>query len=356
MWTFKRIARWLVLSIVTAGLVMGCGLLSGNRSPAPQSTESSASNCRVVKHNAGETQICGQPQKVVALSAYTLNLLLSLDQQPAGYAAPLNIYMGDVFDNPTQQIPYLGDRVTTQPVNVGQSGTPSIEKLIALKPDLIVAEGNRDYELLSKIAPTLMWQDRGQVGQWRQSLRSLAIALGNEEKAETVIQQYEANVAKARADLAESVAAHPKLVLLGSQRLDQGLFAFREDNDLVTLLNEVGFQLASPPAAILDLNVPVSVEKLPVFNDADSIIVLGYNRNVDRKQQGSASDSASELMEKSQIQSIQEEWEASAIAQLLTASQEKRVFFATVYKWYILNPPIGAELVLDQLRQFFLDN
>ncbi|MEM9772771.1 MAG: iron-siderophore ABC transporter substrate-binding protein, partial [Cyanobacteria bacterium P01_D01_bin.73] len=74
------------------------------------------------------------------------------------------------------------------------------------------------------------------------------------------------------------------------------------------------------------------------------------------RQQGSASASASELMEKSQTQSLQKEWQASAIAQSLIASQEDRVFFGSIYKWYIVNPPIGTELVLDQLRQFFLED
>ncbi|MEM6502751.1 MAG: iron-siderophore ABC transporter substrate-binding protein [Cyanobacteria bacterium P01_C01_bin.89] len=353
----KRIAHWLVLSVVTAGLIIGCGLSAGNlsgNSPALKSTESPSSSCRLVKHDAGETQVCGQPQKVAALSAYTLNLLLSLDHQPAGYAAPLNIYLGEVFDNPARQIAYFGDRIITHPVNLGKSAAPSLEKLIALKPDLIVAEGNGDYSLLSQIAPTLICQTRGQKGQWQQSLRSLAIALGKREKAEAVIQQHAANIARARADLADSVAAHPKLLLLGSQRLDQGLFAFTKDSDLVSLLGEVGFQLVSPPPGSVNLNMPVSVEKLPVFNDADSIIVLGYDTSIDQHQKPSNSESASELMEKSQTQSIQQDWEASEIAQLLTASQEGRVFFATIYKWLGINPPIGAELVLEQLRQFFL--
>ncbi|MEM6840215.1 MAG: hypothetical protein AAGF66_13175 [Cyanobacteria bacterium P01_H01_bin.119] len=44
------------------------------------------------------------------------------------------------------------------------------------------------------------------------------------------------------------------------------------------------------------------------------------------------------------------------MAQSLTASQENRVYFTTFYKWNGLNGPIGAELILEQLRGFFLDD
>ncbi|NEQ86600.1 MAG: iron-siderophore ABC transporter substrate-binding protein, partial [Moorea sp. SIO2I5] len=46
----------------------------------------------------------------------------------------------------------------------------------------------------------------------------------------------------------------------------------------------------------------------------------------------------------------------NAIAQSLRASKENRVYFATYYKWNGLNGPIGAELVLKQLRQFLSKN
>lgn len=60
-------------------------------------------------------------------------------------------------------------------------------------------------------------------------------------------------------------------------------------------------------------------------------------------------------VEKHQVQSIKQDWEENAIAQSLTASQEDRVYFATFYKWNGLNGPIGAELILEELRQFLLE-
>ena len=190
---WKRITSWLALSILTASLVVGCGLAAnhndiGDGSIDGTSTQSRASDCRLIEHDLGETEVCGEPRKVVTLSLHMLDLLLSLDRQPVAATMTLNIHQGDVFDNPAQQIPYLGDRVTTEPVNLGDDHTPSLEKLAALKPDLIVGEASRnadEYDLLSQIAPTLLWEDRTEQGKWQESLRDIATALGQRSEEHT---------------------------------------------------------------------------------------------------------------------------------------------------------------------------
>ena len=352
---------WLVLSMLTAGLIIGCGLSKtpeSDQSPtADASTQRPNIDCRVLEHDLGETEVCGQPQDVAVLGVHSLDLLLSLDVQPTGYAAS-SAHREEVFDHPEQQIPYLGHLVTTQPVNLGRGVEPSLEKLTALKPDLIVGEASRldNYDLLTQIAPTLQWQNRMAKGQWQESLRTIAMALGQSKKAEEVIQQYEASITDARADLADVVAANPKLLLLGASRLDEGAFVIGADSYLGELLGGVGFQLIAQPNAAG--TAPISIETLPELDDADTIIVLGYDLNASNEQlensDSSTDISIEDLLETNQVQPIQQDWENNAIAQSLTASQENRVYFATFYKWNALNGAIGAELVLADLRQFFL--
>lgn len=160
----RRSIGWLVLSVLTTGLIVSCGRSASNDSeespgvgPSPHL---STSDCRLLEHDLGKTEVCGQPQKVAVLGVHSLDLLLSLGVQPAGYAAS-GLHRGEVFDNPTQQIPYLGRFITTQPVNLGRGGEPSLEKLAVLKPDLIVGEVSRvdNYDLLAQIAPTLQWRE-----------------------------------------------------------------------------------------------------------------------------------------------------------------------------------------------------
>ncbi|MEL6401399.1 MAG: iron-siderophore ABC transporter substrate-binding protein [Cyanobacteria bacterium J06626_4] len=315
----------------------------------------------MIEHDLGETEVCGEPQKVVTLSLHMLDLLLSLDRQPVAATMTLNFHRGDIFDDPAQQIPYLGDRVTTEPVNLGDDHTPSLEKLAALKPDLIIGEVGRNasqYDLLSQIAPTLLWQDRTEQDKWQKSLRDLATALGQAEKAETVLQQVETRIADVRADFIDVVAAHPNLLVLGANDPDEGFLVVKPDGYLGELLSGIGFQLIPPPPASLDANNPLmSIEALPALNEADSIIVLGWNADVDEgleNSDASSDESATQQIESHQGRAIQQNWQANAIAQSLTASQANRVYFATFYKWNGLNGPISAELILAELRQFFL--
>ncbi|MEO0395475.1 MAG: hypothetical protein AAF243_05735 [Cyanobacteria bacterium P01_A01_bin.137] len=62
-----------------------------------------------------------------------------------------------------------------------------------------------------------------------------------------------------------------------------------------------------------------------------------------------------EITEQHQIKSIRKSWQGNAIAQSLSASKAEQVYFATYYKWNGFNGPTGTELVLEQLRQFLLD-
>lgn len=357
---WKRIINWLGLSILTTSLIVGCSFSNENYSTENSGvngvTQSSTAECRVVEHALGATEICGQPQKIVVVGTHILDLLLSLDAQPVGYTAPLNMHQGEIFDHPAQQIPYLGDRITTQPVNLGNSEELSLEALTALKPDLILGEAGRNggqYELLSQIAPTLLWPSRQNPDQWRKTLRGMAVALGRDERAEAVIQQYEARVSNMRADLAETVTAHPTVLLVAASRLEEGIRIIKPESYLGDLLEKVGFQLIA--SSLADNNALTSVEVLPELNEADSIIILGFNLDVNEMQEtpeSSVNKSINNWFEAQQVRTIKQNWETNAIAQSLTASQENRVYFATFYKWNGLNGPIGAELILKELRQF----
>lgn len=352
----KRLLRWMLLGCLTTALTVGCGIAAN-----PSSNSNSPTDCRVISHDAGAAEICGQPQTVVSLSAHALDLLLSLDHQPAGYVAPISLSPGDVFNNPAAQIPFLGSAITTQPVNVGDAQGPSMERLTALKPDLILGETRNEgeYKLLSQIAPTILLANRTVKGEWQEHLRILAAALGKSEKAEALIEQHQANLEQARIDFAEVTSAQPNLLLIGANLLEEGISVIQADTYLGELLEEVGFTLVKPASPSTLPNTPVSLEGLPQLDSADAIIILGYNMDItdpDLKQAlAVGGQSIEEVAEKHQVKSIKQSWEENAIAQSLMASQEDQVYFATYYKWNGLNGPIGTELVLKQLRQFFLD-
>jgi iron complex transport system substrate-binding protein len=345
--------KLLMLGMFTTLLIVACNGNASNHTTSGDTANSmlssDTSKCRIVKHDMGETQVCGQPQKIVALSPHLLDLLLSLNRQPAGYAEVFPFHKGEYFDNPSQQIPYLGDRITSQPTNLGNRNEPSLERLIKLKPDLIVGEvgNNRQaYKLLSQIAPTLLWDKRTAKGKWQQSIRQLAQAVGDEKQAEAVIAAYNQRIAAARTEFAPIVAAHPNLLLLGANRLSSDMAIVTGDGYLGELLEGLGFQFAAPLRGNVGQVSSVSVELLPQVGTADIIFILGHDLSPDRQNLTSVLDSQTSV--------IQQEWNNNAIAQTLKASKENRVYFVTYYLWNGLNGPIGAELILNQLRQLWL--
>ncbi|MEO0536328.1 MAG: iron-siderophore ABC transporter substrate-binding protein [Cyanobacteria bacterium P01_A01_bin.123] len=342
--SLRHFQHWL-LSLLVTFTVIAC---SSSSSPAPTATD-----CHIVSHALGDVEICGQPQKVVVLGAHSLDLLLSLGEQPAGFGSILPLSTGEQIDQPETQIPYLGQFVTTQPINVGSGNAPSLELLAQFKPDLIVGEAgrNRDnYDLLAQIAPTLLWDVRTQLGQWQQNIRTLAQALGDENRAEEAIAEYDKLVAAARKDLHQVIAASPKALVLGADRLNSGnLIAITPRSYLGELMESLGFELVAPPSN--GNSAPLSIEALPELDEADHIFVLGYDLDTVQAAKTVETDELLRL----QTAGIQQDWAENAIAQSLTATKADQVYFATYYKWNGLNGPIGTELILDDLRQLLLN-
>ncbi len=357
---WQRIMGWWGLVLFAAATTVSCGLV--NPQPTTIIAPAVAADCRQVSHDWGETEICGQPQKIAVFGFHNLGLLLSLGMQPAGFAMEADLLGEEIFDDPARQIPYLGDRLTTQPLNLGGSGRPSLEKLTIMAPDLILGHaGNaQSYDLLTQIAPTLLVSSPGFRDQWQDNLRVIARALGREEQAEALIAERAEQVETARANLTDAVKAHPKLLLIGGTRLEDRIFALGHDSYLGKLLESVGFELVFPAAPFSTVGTPISLEILPELDEADSIIMLGFNRDLkalaEASQDNFANQSPADWLETHQIRPIQASWKENPIAQTLTASQENRVYFTTYARWGLLNNPIGTELVLSQLQQFFLEN
>jgi iron complex transport system substrate-binding protein len=354
--SWSRTLKLLMLGIVTTVSIVACGGNVTNntisdRTHADPRSLSAPTDCRMVKHELGETKICGKPQKVVALGPLTLDLLLSLNQQPAAYA-DVDIVQNfhNDYNNPSQQIPYLGDRVTSQPINVGIMNEPSLETLYRLKPDLIVGEvwaNEAHYNLLSQIAPTIIIGRDGK-GEWKQRIRIIAEALGDYEKVQQVIKAHERQLAATRAQLAPVVAAHRRVLIIRSAQLSQTIALSNRNDFEGGLLEELGFQVVSLPKNSLTGESPnaISIEVLPQF-DADIIII-----------QGSSRDRGKELKQNinQQVKQIQQQWNSNAIAQTMPASKEGHVYFVTLYLWRGLQGPIGTQLIQDELRHLLLEH
>ncbi|NEQ82596.1 MAG: ABC transporter substrate-binding protein, partial [Moorea sp. SIO2I5] len=200
-WEVAHLLKPIMLGIITSFLTVACTGKTANNLTHQQNQSAthpseSPTECKTIQHDLGQTEICGQPQKVVVLGANMLELMLSLEMQPIGYADLFALPYRE-FDQPGQQIPYLGERVTNQPSNVGTLVKPSLEAIAKLKPDLILGSirGNQDkYALLSQIAPTLLLTYAPDNG-WQHNLRVIANVLERSEQTQKVITAHDQRLA-----------------------------------------------------------------------------------------------------------------------------------------------------------------
>lgn len=337
----RHLLRFGLLAILMGVLVVACQG-SPEQNLASESSATGTDNCRLVEHDAGKTEICGQPQTVAALSPRVLDPMLALGVQPAAYAESAEVLNLDKFDNPSEQIPHLGEFITTQPINLGDRATPSLEALVEVKPDLIVGETwHKNTQTLSKIAPMLLLNNEIGKDGWSRRLQIIAQAFGREEQAEQVIAEYEQKLAEVKTKLAPVIEAYP-LVLPIDPR-DGGFHFESYFSDVADLLAEIGFQLVSLEDLSLeksdDLHPLLSLEAL-VQLDPDIITVTSWSSS-DNFYNPESDE--------------QRRWKETPLLQKMRAVREGRTYFLHGQLWGgSMSGPIAYNLMLDQLPDLLL--
>ena len=339
--------RFLLLTILTGLIITSCQIQTSSR----QMPTSKQAGCRAIEHDRGVTEICHEPQKIVAIGPNMLELLLALDVQPAGYADYFAL-PAKKFDRPSQQIPFLGDKITSNPVNVGTADNPNLETIAQLQPDLIlggVASNKDEYDLLSQIASTLLFTYAVD-DKWQDQIRTIAKAVDKTEIAEEVISEHSKRIAQTKEVLQPIVAQYPQFLLIGSEQLAQGvqIDPFNHDSFCSGLLEDMGFEMVFPPNSQEQEGVGgnVSLEVLSQL-EADSIMVQGYNSKFN--------DVEDDLLEH-QTEKIKQQWNNNEIAQSLPASQRDHVYFSSAYLCRALPGSIGTEIFLEQLQEQLLSS
>ena len=344
--------RCLFIAILTALVISACNnTLSPNASTGNQGTSSDAvslsSECRVIENDLGKTEICGQPQRVsrqpqriIVLDQYILDLMLSLDVEPVGYAEDDRALVGlPQLGEPLAGVKYLGNYLASPPVHIGTRQAPSLEAILRLKPDLILAESYDPFfhNNLSKIAPALFFNtDYGftkyGADMWQQDLAFLGQVLGREQRVKQVIEEHHQRVASARDEL-ESVSRDQTVLLLWMQALK---FSVETDRSFAgNLLDKLGFQLLIPEELPVTLygEIPISLEFLPQL-EPDFIIVMAY----------------------SDAEQVKAVWEQTSLLQALPATQAGEVYFVEYHLWGRARGPIAAELMIEQIQGFLSEN
>lgn len=256
-----------ITSVLAAAtlLLAACG--GGTEEPAGASADSGDTAARTVQHAMGETTIEGTPERIVALDSSYADATLLLEKELVG----ITTYRGYSTDLPD----YLGDareEHASEVVSVGELEAPSLEKIAALEPDLIVSAKIRHeaiYEQLSKIAPTIMSETTG--GTFIDNTRLLAEAVGAEDLAEQKIADYE-EAAAAVGDAVNEKAGNPTVSV--TRFLDGPTRLYLTDTYSGIVLDDAG--LARPKAQdTTGFALEISEENIKQA-DADKIFVTTY--------------------------------------------------------------------------------
>ncbi|MEO3973552.1 iron-siderophore ABC transporter substrate-binding protein [Streptomyces sp. CAU 1734] len=270
---------------VTAALVLtGCGTSSsGSGDDTKAAGAASAGAFPVsIKHAHGTTEIPEKPKRIITVSWMNHDVVAALGTVPVG----VDKQWGGDKDGHTPwfrtQVEKLGGKLP-ETLNYGDSGEIDFEQILSLDPDLIVGLYSGitdvDYKRLSEIAPTLPYLERPfDGGSWQDMTRTIGKALGENEKAESVITDVEgtlATVAKENPQFKGKTFTYGTSLTPGST--DLGLYV--DYDPRVRLLTEMGFENTPSMKAITDtvkgtnFYGGVSLEKL---DDIKADVFVGW--------------------------------------------------------------------------------
>ncbi|MGP9724535.1 ABC transporter substrate-binding protein [Corynebacterium sp. AOP40-9SA-29] len=217
----------------------------------------------------GESTLEAPPERIAAVGYKDPDIIASMGQSPVIW--PENTPKQEVWTVDALEDTDGGVPDTTFAYN--GDGMPPLEEIAAAEPDLIVASQldlEDVYTQLSGIAPVIAAEDMEDVaGNWQQTLTNLGEALGEEERADQVIEQTEDAAVAIRDEHPEFAGKTVSLIQYFG--MDEMRMLNPSGTDAATLFGDIGFE-DDPDTAELK-GVQLSAERVDDLA-ADVIVVL----------------------------------------------------------------------------------
>ncbi|MEO0537487.1 MAG: MFS transporter [Cyanobacteria bacterium P01_A01_bin.123] len=168
-----------------------------------QTIASTSKDVKRVKHAFGETEVPANPTRVIALGYTTVEAVVAHGVQPIGVPSGV-----------VDELRHLSlDRATMS--EAGDPNQPNLEKIAALKPDLILTSKYRigdGYGQLTRIAPTVVLDIDGSA-EWKELTRLCGEALGKSTETEKLTATYAAKVQQVKDQLSQK-ATQPQVSIV----------------------------------------------------------------------------------------------------------------------------------------------
>jgi iron complex transport system substrate-binding protein len=313
----------LLLVIITSVWVIAC-----NGSSVEQAEDSrnnhvelqSSPAVHVVEHGMGKTTVPANPSRIITLDEYALECALALQNQPVGSV---------IFENTP---PYFQGKIQGIE-NLGSEGEPSLEKILALKPDLILGTmlHEQTYRQLSQIAPTVLTPHKDSK-DWKAALMDFAEALGKTDVAEQILQDYRDRLETFQTQMGDELKQTQVSVV---RVYPTHISLYLKDVFIGTILQDAG--LPRPPSQDKPgAAYEISKERI---RDADGDVIFlwtyGYNQQYQQEAQTGL-----------------EQLKTDPLWLQLNAVQQGRVYEVPGY--WIGAGPLAANAVIDDLFKYLV--
>ncbi|MBW4431889.1 MAG: iron-siderophore ABC transporter substrate-binding protein [Pelatocladus maniniholoensis HA4357-MV3] len=301
----------MLLSILIVILILAC---KTTHDTSITSYKQPVENCRTVQHIMGSTCVPRNPQRVVNLAPDNLANSWALGVRPIASA----------YSTSSPMPKYLQDKVA-QVESVGNYGNPNIEKILRLKPDLIISgsELKGIYKQLSYIAPTVVLNTSFPSPPWTDLLEELATVLGKEEVSKQLIDQYWQRVEKLKqaldigADSSKESRCKNMEISIANITSEYGIGSYGEKHFSGSVLKDIGLQRPkSQRGDFFYINTIISKEKISDI-DGDALFVVSWEREDDKKTLNKLKQSSLwsqlEVVQKNKVYVVGVHWHNSDI-------------------------------------------
>lgn len=331
----KRIIPMLTaLLLMTLLALTGCGKTENEATEengASSQSNTTESNSYTIEHSMGTTEMNGTPERVVVLTNEGTEALLALGLKPVG---AVQSWLGDPwYDHIKNDM----DGVEV----VGVESEVNLEKIAALKPDLIIGTKIRQeavYDKLNAIAPTVFSETLR--GDWKENFELYAKALNLEEEGKQVLSEFDAHVAEAKEKLGDKVNQEVSVVrfMSGTSRI------YYTDSFSGIILDQLGFKRAEQQKELFAANnqlgnlaIEVGKEVIPKM-DGDILFYFTYAPEGDQ----TALDTA-------------KEWTSDSLWKNLNVVKEGNAYEVSDAVWNTAGGVIAANQMVDELEHILLN-
>jgi iron complex transport system substrate-binding protein len=247
--------RWRALAALLGALLLLGGLAacsddeSSDDAESGQSTDDSTPTADegafpvTIEHKFGETEITEQPERVVVAGLVEQDAVLALGVTPVATTEWFGEQPGAIWPWAQDELEALGGE--TPEVIAAEVEAGTAEDVLSYEPDVIIATYSgltqETYDILSQIAPTIA-QPAGDLPDygvsWQDTTLTVGQALGQEERAQELVDDVEAQIADAAAEHPEFEGATAVMATPY-----EGIFVYASADPRGRFLEELGFTL-----------------------------------------------------------------------------------------------------------------